>query len=87
MVSSLSFQFVVIVTGRPFVRQEPCDVTIASRKIGTVDTNTGRYHSIWATCVVKFRFFGKNPSGPFIHITWYYLNCQKMFKGALFRGF
>ena len=63
MVSSLSFQFVVIVTGRPFVRQEPCDVTIASRKIGTVDTNTGRYHSIWATCVVKGSIGIRNGGG------------------------
>ena len=47
----------------------------------------GRYYSIRATCIVKFRFFHKNHSGPFIHITWYHLNCQKTSKGASFRGF
>ena len=30
-------------------------------------TDIGRYHSIRATCVVKFWFFGKNHSGPFIY--------------------
>ena len=48
---------------------------------------SGRYHSIRATCVVKFWFFGKNPSGPFIHITWYHLNCPKTSKGASSRAF
>ena len=52
-----------------------------------MNIKTGRYHSIRATCIVKFWFFGKNHSGPFIHITWYHLNCQKTSKGALFRGF
>ena len=47
----------------------------------------GRYYSIWATCIVIFWLFHKNHSGPFIHITWYHLNCLKTSKGAPFRGF
>ena len=49
--------------------------------------HNGRYYSIRATCIVKFWFFHKNHSGPFIHITWYHLNCLKTSKGAPFRGF
>ena len=49
--------------------------------------NKGRYYSIRATCIMKFCFFCKNHSGPFIHITWYHLNCQKTSKGAPSRGF
>ena len=47
----------------------------------------GRYHSTWTTCIVKFSFFGKNPSGLFIHITWYHSNCLKTSKGAPSKGF
>ena len=47
----------------------------------------GRTYSSWATCIVKFCFFGKNLSGPFIHITWYHSNCLKTSKGAPSRGF
>merc|ERR1712155_213698 len=43
----------------------------------------GWNHSTWTACIMKFCFFGKNPSGPFIHITWYHLNCQKHQRGAL----
>ena len=43
----------------------------------------GRYHSIRATCVVKFWFFRKNHSGPFVHITWYHLIAKKRPKVPL----
>ena len=43
----------------------------------------GRNYSSWATCIVKFCFFGKNLLGPFIHITWYQLKCLKTSKGPL----
>ena len=46
-------------------------------------TNKGRYHSIRATCVVKFWFFRKNHSGPFVHITWYHLIAKKRPKVPL----
>ena len=49
--------------------------------------SSGRNHSTWTACVVKFSFFGKNPSGLFIHITWYHSNCLKSSKGAPSRGF
>ena len=48
---------------------------------------SGRNHSTWTACIVKFSFFGKNPSGLFIHITWYHSNCLKSSKGAPSRGF
>ena len=47
----------------------------------------GRNYSSWATCVMKFCFFDKNLSGPFIHITWYHSKCPKTSKGAPSRGF
>ena len=46
-------------------------------------TCRGRYHSIRATCVVKFWFFCKNHSGPFVHITWYHLIAKKRPKVPL----
>ena len=64
----------------------PKDFTI-TEKASCTRGSSGRYFSIRATWVVKFWFFGKNPWGPFIHITWYHLICPKTSKGAPFRGF
>ena len=57
----------------------------ALRKVGRL--SHGRNYTSWATFIVKFCFFGKNLSGPFIHITWYHSNCLKTSKGAPSRGF
>ena len=49
-----------------------CSVSPRSKLSAGPAVDIGRYYSTWTTCIVKFSFFGKNPSGPFIHITWYH---------------
>ena len=72
---------------RPESKPQILRVRSRTRSFDRFVTRNGRYHSIRATCIMNFLFFRKNHSGPFIHITWYHLNCQKTSKGAPFRGF
>ena len=76
-----SSSFIAMIFIKPLANSDCVWIDLATH------TNTGQYHSTWTTCIVKFCFFGKNPSGPFIHITWYHSNCLKTSKGAPSRGF